>query len=244
MILFPMSDKLLMGKVARGLWACLTRAVHNCEAGAPAGCRRSALLGFRARHGMSGLTAMSFGNSIVAQTCCPGGPSDNSPTFQRWVRARLGFSPEGTAERTSEFNRPFGTNPPSALFPTFKRWAILIMSLRDEAPVNFRKAMGPHTLILFSLAVGSGLFCWPTRASGEAEAEGVTNAVRAPKLSPDYARITIPPNIAPLNFKAWAECDFNGKGVSMEIAGFTAQGMSEVTMRAAALRTAADQLGF
>jgi prepilin-type processing-associated H-X9-DG protein/prepilin-type N-terminal cleavage/methylation domain-containing protein len=41
-----------------------------------------------------------------------------------------------------ELNRPFGTNPSSVLFPTLKRWAILVMSFRDEAPANFRKALG------------------------------------------------------------------------------------------------------
>jgi hypothetical protein len=61
--------------------------------------------------------------------------------FQRWVWAREGFSPEGTAEHLVELSRPFGTNPSSVLFPTLKRWAILVMSLRDKEPVNFRKAL-------------------------------------------------------------------------------------------------------
>ena len=55
--------------------------------------------------------------------------------------------------------------------------------------------------LLLGLATGCGVFGSPPRASGAADAEGVTNAVRAPTLSPDYARIIIPPNIAPLNFK-------------------------------------------
>ena len=78
----------------------------------------------------------------LRQRCCPGGTCDNSPTFQRWVRARGGFSPEGTADPAAEFSRPFGTNPAPGLLPTLKRWAIFMMSLRDEAPVNFRKAAG------------------------------------------------------------------------------------------------------
>ena len=40
------------------------------------------------------------------------------------------------------YSRPFGTSPSSVLFPTLNRWAILVMSLRDKAPVNFRKALG------------------------------------------------------------------------------------------------------
>lgn len=40
--------------------------------------------------------------------------------------------------------------------------------------------------------------------------------------------------LVPLQFKAWAQMAFNAKGVSLEIEGFTAQGMPDVTMQAAA----------
>lgn len=39
----------------------------------------------------------------------------------------------------------------------------------------------------------------------------------------------------PLMYKSWAECSFNGAGVSLEIPGFTAQGVSEARWEAAAL---------
>ena len=42
----------------------------------------------------------------------------------------------------------------------------------------------------------------------------------------------------PLQFKAWAQCDFNGQGISIEYPGFTAQGVPEATLRAMALHTA------
>ena len=38
-------------------------------------------------------------------------------------------------------------------------------------------------------------------AKGAVETDGVTSVARAPKLSPDYAGIVLPPNIAPLNFQ-------------------------------------------
>ncbi len=41
--------------------------------------------------------------------------------------------------------------------------------------------------------------------------------------------------LVPLQSEAWAECRFNRRGVSMEIPGFTAQGIPEARWRAAAL---------
>ena len=41
--------------------------------------------------------------------------------------------------------------------------------------------------------------------------------------------------LVPLQYKAWAECDFNGEGISIEIPGFTVQGIPEVRWRAAAV---------
>ena len=56
-------------------------------------------------------------------------------------------------------------------------------------------------MTFLSLTIRAGLFGGPILTSAATDAEEATNAVRTPKLSPDYARITIPPNIAPLNFK-------------------------------------------
>ena len=41
--------------------------------------------------------------------------------------------------------------------------------------------------------------------------------------------------LVPLNLKAWGECAFNSKGPSLEIPGFTAQGLPDARWRAAAL---------
>lgn len=41
--------------------------------------------------------------------------------------------------------------------------------------------------------------------------------------------------LVPLGQKAWGECSFNGRGVSLELPGFTAQGLPDARWRAAAL---------
>ena len=43
-------------------------------------------------------------------------------------------------------------------------------------------------------------------------------------MSEDGAEAT---QLVPLSLKAWAQCAFNGRGVSLEIPGFTAQGVPE-----------------
>ena len=40
--------------------------------------------------------------------------------------------------------------------------------------------------------------------------------------------------LVPFQFKAWAECSFNGRGISIELPGFTAQGLPDERWRAAA----------
>jgi len=56
---------------------------------------------------------------------CPGGTNDISPTCQRWDQRPKKISPEGTADPSRDFSRPFGTKPTRCLFPTLKRWAIV-----------------------------------------------------------------------------------------------------------------------
>ena len=46
---------------------------------------------------------------------------------------------------------------------------------------------------------------------------------------------TVVYQLVPLGAKAWAECEFNGQGISMEIPGFTAKGIPDARWRAAAL---------
>jgi hypothetical protein len=51
-------------------------------------------------------------------------------------------------------------------------------------------------------------------------------------MSEDGAEVS---QLAPLQFKAWAQCAFNGRGVSLEIPGRTTQGIPQARWRAAAL---------
>lgn len=44
--------------------------------------------------------------------------------------------------------------------------------------------------------------------------------------------------LVPLSMKAWAQCAFNGRGVSIEAPGFVARGVADVTLRALARATA------
>ena len=41
--------------------------------------------------------------------------------------------------------------------------------------------------------------------------------------------------LVPLNMKAWGQCQFNGKGISLELPGFTDQGLPDERWKAAAL---------
>ena len=50
-------------------------------------------------------------------------------------------------------------------------------------------------------------------------------------LKADASEVT---QLVPLSSKAWAQCAFNGRGVSLEIEGHTAQGLDATTLEAAA----------
>ena len=50
-------------------------------------------------------------------------------------------------------------------------------------------------------------------------------------LSEDGSEVT---QLVPLQFKAWAQCAFNGRGISLEIPGFTAEGVPDARLAAAA----------
>ena len=82
-----------------------------------------------------------------------------------------------------------------------------------------------HDNFIFHMMEGgyAGSVAWLCRTTTKASAHLC--------LRKDGGEVT---QLVPLNRKAWAECDFNGRGASLEIEGFTAQGMAEETMRAAA----------
>jgi hypothetical protein len=69
----------------------------------------------------------------------------------------------------------------------------------------------------------AGAVAWLCDPSARASAHLVMKA--------DGAEVT---QLVPLQFKAWAQCAFNSAGVSLEIEGYTAQGLPDGTARAAA----------
>jgi hypothetical protein len=60
-------------------------------------------------------------------------------------------------------------------------------------------------------------------------------------LKADASELT---QLAPLNLKAWHACAFNGRALSLEIEGFTARGLADATLDAAALIAAWDCLAY
>ena len=98
--------------------------------------------------------------------------------------------------------------------------------LRQVPSPNYSPAPIAHDLFIFHMMEGgyAGSVAWLCRAATQASAHLC--------MRKDGGEVT---QLVPLNCKAWAECNFNGRGISLEIEGFTAQGMSEQTMRAAAL---------
>jgi len=81
---------------------------------------------------------------------------------------------------------------------------MMLLPISDNQP----RRKGGHVarasrkaFLLLGLATGCVVFGSTTGTRGAAEVDGVANAARVPTLSPDYTRIVIPPNIAPLNFK-------------------------------------------
>src|SRR6476620_2837101 len=56
---------------------------------------------------------------------CPGGTSDNSPTFQRWDLAPTRNKSRGTADGVHSQPSLRDLHPVCCGFPTLKRWAII-----------------------------------------------------------------------------------------------------------------------
>ena len=98
-------------------------------------------------------------------------------------------------------------------------------AVRQIPSPNYSQTLISHDLFVAHMTEGGylGSVAWCCRQGGA-----------APHLfmSEDGAEVT---QSVPLQFKAWAQCAFNGRGVSLEIPGFTAQGVPEARWRAAAL---------
>ena len=67
--------------------------------------------------------------------------------------------------------------------------------------IAFNQASWKACLLLFILASGCATFAQTPGTGATVQADGTIILGRAPKLSPDYAGVVFPPNIAPLNFK-------------------------------------------
>lgn len=91
---------------------------------------------------------------------------------------------------------------------------------------NYSPRSISHDLFIYHMMEGGylGSVAWLCRPATRAAAHLCTRK--------DGGEVT---QLVGMQFESWAECNFNPRGASLEIEGFTAQGMSEQTMRAAAL---------
>jgi hypothetical protein len=91
---------------------------------------------------------------------------------------------------------------------------------------NYSPAPIKHDLLILHMMEGgyAGSVAWLTQRAARASAHLC--------MSEDGSEIS---QLVPLSMKAWAECAFNGRGISLEIPGFTAQGIPDERWRAVAL---------
>jgi peptidoglycan hydrolase-like protein with peptidoglycan-binding domain len=92
----------------------------------------------------------------------------------------------------------------------------LMPTIRQVPSPNYSPTLIAHDLIIVHMMEGgyAGSVAWLCKPSVGASAHLL--------MSEDGSEVT---QLVPLQFKAWAECSFNGCGVSLEIPGFTAQGI-------------------
>lgn len=97
--------------------------------------------------------------------------------------------------------------------------------VRQVPSPNYSAAAIRHDLVILHMMEGSyaGSIAWLCDQRASASAHLCMKA--------DGSEVT---QLVPLSQKAWAQKAFNSAGVSVEIEGFTARGMSDVTMQAAA----------
>ena len=91
---------------------------------------------------------------------------------------------------------------------------------------NYSAALIKHDILVAHMMEGgyAGSVAWLCQRAAGASAHLC--------MREDGAEVS---QLAPLQFKAWAECAFNGRGVSLEIPGKTAEGIPQARWRAAAL---------
>jgi hypothetical protein len=106
---------------------------------------------------------------------------------------------------------------------------VSVPALKQVPSPNYTPALIAHDLVILHLMEGgyAGSVNWLCRAATKASAHLCMNT--------DGSEFS---QLVPLSMKAWAECEFNGKGVSIEAPGFTAQGVTDETLRGLAWATA------
>ena len=98
--------------------------------------------------------------------------------------------------------------------------------IKQTPSPNYSPTLIAHDLCVVHMCEGgyAGSTAWLCRPSVGASAHLI--------MSEDGSEVS---QLVPLQFKAWAQCQGNGKGISLEIPGITAQGIPETRWRAAAL---------
>lgn len=102
----------------------------------------------------------------------------------------------------------------------------LMPRVRQRPTPNYTPVAIRHDLVILHMTEGAyeGAVAWLCDPSANASAHLCLKA--------DGAEAT---QLVPLQNKAWAQCAFNSRGVSVEIEGHTALGLADVTLDAAAL---------
>lgn len=101
--------------------------------------------------------------------------------------------------------------------------------IKQSPSPNYSQSLIVHDLVIVHLMEGGylGSIAWLCSALAKASAHLCMNA--------DGSEFT---QLVPLSMKAWAECSFNGRGVSIEAPGFTAKGVPDQTLGGLARATA------
>lgn len=101
--------------------------------------------------------------------------------------------------------------------------------LKQVPSPNYSPTPIMHDLVIVHLMEGgyAGSVAWLCSKAAQASAHLCMND--------DGSEFT---QLVPLSMKAWAECAFNGRGVSIEAPGFTAKGVADATLRGLAWATA------
>ena len=103
---------------------------------------------------------------------------------------------------------------------------LVMPRLRQSPTSNYSPVAIAHDLFVLHMMEGSyaGSVAWLCDPEARASAHECLKA--------DGSEVT---QLVPLQFKAWAQCAFNSAGLSLEIPGFTAQGIPDARWQAAAL---------